>query len=116
MGIATVFFDQDLRLGVDGLRILLKQKRIATSAMRSGDFILFINRSKKHAKLFWTTEGKAVLVAVRKDKGRLSLEDIKHIPTLFTGNLMTAKVSDHITKHLKTSVQVLGDESGLRVS
>jgi len=33
-----VFFDADLRYGIDGMRLILKQKRIAITAMKENDW------------------------------------------------------------------------------
>jgi hypothetical protein len=45
MAIAQVFFDQDLRYGIDGLRTVLQQKRIAIKALKDSSYV-FLHRGR----------------------------------------------------------------------
>lgn len=99
MAIARVFFDSDLRYGIDGLRLELKKKRVAWSAMKAHDYVLFLNRRRNQCKMISFTERGSWLTTFRAEKGRISLEDLKALPMLYRE---TGFINQTMEKQIKT--------------
>jgi hypothetical protein len=116
MAIAQVFFDQDLRYGIDGLRTVLQQKRIAIKALKDSSYVLFVNRSRKQCKMISFTSRGAWLTTFRVEKGRIALDDLKRLPTLYkeTG-FINGKMETQLKEYLGRGVQVYTEGADLKV-
>lgn len=79
--LAHVFFDVDMRLSHQGLKDLLKKKRIV---MQEGDFIVFLNAAKTMIKAFAKNHD-AILFVKNGNNRRLDLGIIKYLPKYCNG-------------------------------
>lgn len=109
MAIAKVFFDIDMRLGIDGFEEILKRKKVT---LRANEFAMFMNRKQTYIKIYW---GGHYILNYRKGK-QISVEDIKSIPEYFKREIMSANIERQIQKFIGDAPQVHVDESGLRAS
>lgn len=98
MAVAKVFFDSDLRYGIDGTRELLKKKRIAIGAMKDVDFVLFVNRRRNQCKMISFSSRGSYLTTFKTTKGRMTVEDLQKIPTLY-------KESSFLNKTMESQVR-----------
>lgn len=116
MAIAKVFFDADLRYGIDGLKAELKRKRIAVSAMRGTDYMLFLNRKRNQCKLISFNERGAYLTTFKTLKGRMHLEDLKMLPNLYTKtNFVNTQMATQVEDFLGHGVQVYTEGEALKI-
>lgn len=116
MAIAQVFFDQDLRYGIDGLRIILKKKKIAIQALKNTSYVLFLNRRRNQCKMISFSDRGSYLTTFKANKGRMTLEDIKLLPVLYknTGFINT-KMENQIGEFLNHGVNVYTEGAELKV-
>jgi hypothetical protein len=116
MAIAQVFFDQDLRYGIDGLKVILQQKRIALKALKDSAYVLFVNRSRNQCKMISFTSRGTWLTTFRTNKGRMALDDLKRLPTLYkeTG-FINGKMETQLKEYLGRGVQVYTEGANLMV-
>lgn len=116
MAIAQVFFDQDLRYGIDGMREFLKKKRIALKAMNETNFILFLNRKRNQCKMVSFSDRGAYLTTFKTAKGRMNLNDLKKIPTLYKGTeFINSKMETQLKEFLGHGVTVFTEGAELKV-
>lgn len=115
MAIAKVFFDADLRYGIDGMRELLKKKRIAMSAMKNADFVLFLNRKRNQCKMISFTDRGAYLTTFKTTKGKMSLQDLKAIPNLYReSSFINGTMKGQIKEFLGTGITVYTEGAELK--
>jgi hypothetical protein len=117
MAVAKVFFDADLRYGIDGLKGFLKQKRIAISAMKGTDFVLFLNRRRNKCKMISFSDRGTYLTSFGALKGRMTLEDLKRIPGLYREtSFLNPTMERQIRDFLGSGVQVYTEGQELKIS
>lgn len=96
--IARVFFDQDMRLGLPGLNALIESKKIFT---KKSDALVFVNTKKTMMKCLIERQ---YLLTVKAKEGRVSVDDILRIPSLFEGVWMNAKVKSQLENQLDVEI------------
>ncbi len=103
MAVVKVFFDIDMRLGIDGLSKVMKSAGVKPAT--ADDMMMFMNRRKTYVKILW--DGRFVL-QLRKpnEEGRLTLEEIRTIPGFFKGSFMNSTIEQRIVKTLGTQLKV----------
>lgn len=115
MAVAQVYFDADLRYGIDGLKEFLKKKRIAVKAMRDGNFMLFLNRKRNQCKMISFSDRGAYLSTFKTDKGRMHLKDLMAFPTLYKeSNFMNKTMEGQVQEFLGRGVTVYTEGAELR--
>jgi hypothetical protein len=115
MAIARVYFDQDLRYGIDGFTKELQAKRISQKAIASDDMTMFVNTRRTHVKIFWA--GQFVLsFRKRKGEGKVTVQDLKSIPKCFSSGMFNASVQKHLGNHLEKGIHVVVDDEGLKIA
>ena len=113
MSIVRCYFDQDLRCGIDGLLLELKKKKIAASALKTGDLIVFMNRSRT---IFKMLSGTNHLVVYKSPRGRVKVDDIKSVSKIFSDTqFKTQKLDRSTTKFLGNGATLYHDGEELRV-
>lgn len=80
--IIRVFFDVDMRNGLDGLNRVATEHKLNLAELDQGEFVVFINSSKTILKLFAT---KDMYAHYRSPSGRIDTRMIQYIPTVFNG-------------------------------
>lgn len=98
-----MFFDIDMRLGINGLTEVLRKGGIKAQAANSDDFFMFMNRRKTQSKIMWVGE---YLLQIRKDEGKITLDDILAVPKFFKKPLIGGPVMRQVQNHLgKTKIE-----------
>lgn len=69
----------DMRNAHAGLLAICSKNKIDVSALKTGEFVLFVNRAQTVIKLL----GPSGIIVHVKDSGRLDLRTIQHIPEQF---------------------------------
>lgn len=81
--IIQVFFNVDMRNGVDGLMAIAEKAEIDLAKVSPGHFLVFINSRKNRLKLF---ASKDVYAYYRSTEGPINMLMIQHLPRAFNGS------------------------------
>jgi len=113
--VVRVYFDQDLRYGLDGLTKICKQKRIGISSMKGDEMVMFINRARKQMKIMWA--GRYLFTAYKHaGEGRFRAEDLNEISRNFKADLFNGEMGNRVKNYLGKGLIVVDDGEGLKVS
>lgn len=113
MAIARVYFDQDMRCSIDGLKAALKLKGVAVPRSE-GDLVLFMNRSKTMFKMLSSSNH---LVLFKAPKGKVTIENIKSVSKIFSNTNFKSNTGETQTKKfLGRGVVVFTDGAELKVA
>lgn len=104
MGIVRAFFDIDMRLGQTGLGQTMIAAGVKPTAIKSGDFVMFMNKKKTMVKVLWDH---VYMLQIRKTEGKISIEDLYRIPDQFKKWGIAGPVEKKILYHLGKPVQML---------
>ncbi len=116
MAVIRVFENFDLRYGVDGLRIQLKAKRIALSAMKETDFVLFMNKRRNQVKLISFTARGTYLTIFKTIAGRIQLSDLVKLPELLSASkFKNAGMEKQVAEFLGGNVKITTDGEETKV-
>jgi hypothetical protein len=94
MAIVKVFFEADMRLGIPGLNEIAKKKK--SGPMASG-FLMFMNKKKTMAKIIWAVQ---YMLTLRKEHGKITMDDLRKVPSYFKGEMMTNSVDAQVIKYI----------------
>lgn len=81
--IQEIFFDTDLRNGLDGLIDVAKKRNVDIDKLKKGDFLVFVNTKRDKMRL---VPCKDLFANYRSPTGRIELNMIRHIPEYFDGS------------------------------
>lgn len=98
MAIAKLVFDVPMNLGLPGLTQLARDKRIKIG---EGRYVMFINRNRTKVKILFDD---TTLFVYSKPSGRIEVEELKVLPTLFRGDWITSSISNQLEKWLDTPI------------
>lgn len=95
-----IFFGCDMRSGHEGLKALLKKKKVNIDAISPGDCIIFMNGEQTRLKMFASTT--ECLLHLNTGNRRIDPATIPDLPKYFNGQRLDygAALKDAITKHM----------------
>jgi len=99
------FMDVDLRCQHDGLTKLAAKHKVFIRTMKPGQHYVFINKAMNKIKMLSFGN---VLSYYKQDKGKISLETLRHIPDAFTGGQIDVAYSDALEKLVKQKLNKQG--------
>ena len=79
--VVQVFFNSDLRCGLDGLTIIAKKAGVNSDDLSDGEFLVFINKKKNMMRVFHGN----MFTHYRPESGRVNYGMIQHLPRSFNG-------------------------------
>lgn len=82
--IIRFFPEVDMRNGHDGLRKLARKEGVNVDALGAGEYVIFLNRSKRMVKMF--ASGNIIAFLKMADNKKLDPRTIALIPRYFNGS------------------------------